>query len=533
MDGSLLEALADPLLGRVLQERYVIEAVLGEGGMGCVYRGRHEVLGRRVAIKVLAPRLARDPLQKERFLREARAANRIDHENIIDIHDVGETSDGMAFLVMELLSGSSLEDLLERGPLGIARACHIGQQLARALGRAHALGVVHRDVKPGNVFLVERHGDPDFVKLLDFGLARAHGDTALTGANTIFGTPEYMAPERFTSSTSAPSSDLYALGCLLFELFTGRVPFEGSPATLIVKHNYEPPPRPSLLRADLPPALEGLVLGLLAKDPAARGASAFAVADQLAPYAPSVRPPSGPSAAAPGSESPASAAPAMRHEEDRWYGQAQTLVQRVFAVQPGGGRRATMVEALDRLGALVSEVRELRSGLHAIAKLTAERHDSVRATRLRIGSALDTLAADHAREAARHEALRATLEVTGAQLDGEARRMLVACDPLLAVPSTPAPAVLERLRVCAQDWSALQRELFRLRAEAEQCRATCADLGFQIEHLKGRLASLEAGSQADLEPQRDQATRLEAEIAAKLYALRLEAERLSAELTAA
>src|SRR5262249_12042495 len=153
-----------------------------------------QVINRRVALKFLAPKHARDDSSRQRFLREARAVNRVQHEHIIDVSDFGETDDGLVYMVMEFLSGRTLAEEIAHGRMPLERACRTGLQLAFALGRAHELGVVHRDIKPANVFLIRKGTDNDFVKLLDFGLARAPDDVALTKSNLLFGTPEYMAP---------------------------------------------------------------------------------------------------------------------------------------------------------------------------------------------------------------------------------------------------------------------------------------------------------------------------------------------------
>ncbi|MCZ7684845.1 MAG: serine/threonine protein kinase [Sandaracinaceae bacterium] len=194
LDGGPLRALPDPLIGRTIGGRYVITDRIGAGGMGIVYRARHEVVGRDVAIKFLSPDLAMELNNRQRFLREAKAANRIDHEHIIDITDYGETDDGLVYLVMEYLDGEPLSKVIARGPLAPYRALDIAMQMAAALARAHELDVVHRDIKPDNVYVLTRTVGGDFIKLLDFGLAKMKGEMRLTASGAVFGTPEYMAP---------------------------------------------------------------------------------------------------------------------------------------------------------------------------------------------------------------------------------------------------------------------------------------------------------------------------------------------------
>src|SRR3954464_14973365 len=187
VDGKTLVPLKDPRVGTTLAGRYVIEDVLGEGGMATVYRARHKLVERPCAIKIMNPGLSRDPVVRERFRREAKAAQKLAHPNIIEIFDQGETEDGTAYLVMELLEGESLGTTLTRGRLPQVRALPIMVQVARALARAHDFEVIHRDLKPDNIFLSARSDGSDLVKLLDFGIARSLQDARLTGQGEVFG----------------------------------------------------------------------------------------------------------------------------------------------------------------------------------------------------------------------------------------------------------------------------------------------------------------------------------------------------------
>ena len=247
LDGGALKDLPDPLIGRTIAGRYLIEALIGRGGMGRVYRARHELVGRDVAIKFLSPSYAHDPAHKTRFLREARAANRINHEHIIDITDFGETEDGLVFLAMEYLDGVPLNAEIGKGPLSPERALGITLQIARALGRAHELGVVHRDIKPDNIYLLRGYPG-DFVKILDFGLAQVKGELRVTSTGAVFGTPTYIAPEQARGAPVGPASDLYSLGCVLFEMLVGEPPFSGRTPDLILGHMRKTPRTPSAIR---------------------------------------------------------------------------------------------------------------------------------------------------------------------------------------------------------------------------------------------------------------------------------------------
>ena len=266
------------LVGRTISHFQVVEP-LGAGGMGVVYRAEDLHLGRAVALKFLLPHLGLDASAKTRFMREAHAAAALDHPNLCTIHEVGESQDGRLFLAMALYPGETLKDrLLREGPLPIPAALEIARQIALGLECAHAAGIVHRDMKPGNVMLL-----PDgSVKILDFGLARSRDDSH-SGASARWGTAAYMAPEQVSGQGADARTDLWALGAVLYEMVTGKKPFgeghEVATAHAILK---EEPVPPSQLCADLAPPLEHLILTLLEKDPARRLASATAVLDALA-----------------------------------------------------------------------------------------------------------------------------------------------------------------------------------------------------------------------------------------------------------
>jgi len=257
----------DPMLGKVVAGRYRLEARLGEGGMGVVYRARHVLIERVVALKLIRPDLRGETHLRAWMLREARAANRVDHAHIIDIHDIGETEDGELYLVMEYLVGTALATELARGPMPLARGVDILEQMCAALARAHDLGVVHRDLKSDNILLTVRGGRKDFVKILDFGLAGLARDPRLAPKGAVFGTPEYMSPEQARGEDAGPQSDLYAMGVLFFEMLTGQLPFRSNDReTLLEMQRSSPPPKPRTIRGDVNTAAEGIVLRLREKD---------------------------------------------------------------------------------------------------------------------------------------------------------------------------------------------------------------------------------------------------------------------------
>jgi serine/threonine-protein kinase len=265
----------DPLLDQVVADRYKVIRRLGEGGMGAVYLAEHVVIQKKMALKVLAPELARRPDLVARFLQEARSASRIGHENVIDISDFGQAGDGYVYIAMEFLDGRDLGDLVRsKGALPWPRTRDIVMQICRALRAAHDKGIVHRDMKPENIYLIHREGQPDFVKILDFGIAKVMGvgdqnGPRLTRTGMIFGTPEYMAPEQAEGKDADHRVDVYAVGCIIYHLITGQTPFVAdSFMAMLTKHMMEDPVPPSVRRPDLAitPDMDALVLKALEKD---------------------------------------------------------------------------------------------------------------------------------------------------------------------------------------------------------------------------------------------------------------------------
>jgi eukaryotic-like serine/threonine-protein kinase len=248
---SQLQDLAgvDPLIGTTLDGRYKLLRAIGEGGMGIVYEAEHVLIEKRVAIKVLRETFTRRPDVVERFRQEAKSASRIGHPNIVDVSDFGETQQRASYIVMEMLKGEDLADVLSREcALSPTRAVMIVFQIGKALAAAHAKGITHRDLKPENIYLIERDGRPDFVKVVDFGVAKMSdietlGGRKLTRTGMIFGTPEYMSPEHAGGKSLDHRVDVYALGVILYELLTGRVPFEGDNfMEVLAKHAHDPVP---------------------------------------------------------------------------------------------------------------------------------------------------------------------------------------------------------------------------------------------------------------------------------------------------
>jgi serine/threonine protein kinase len=317
-----LDAASSGFIGREVAGRYRILAKLGEGGMGSVYRAEQISLKRIVALKVLRPELSAEPGMVRRFNAEAELAAKLSHPNTVTLFDFGQDADGALFIAMEYLEGRSLREVLMRdGPLEAGRVLAICEQLCASLGDAHQRGIVHRDLKPDNVMLVQRGRQADVVRVLDFGIAKLRDEgnvTArpMTRAGDLIGTPQYMAPEQIRGEKVDARTDVYALGAMLYEMVTGRLPFEApSLMAILSKHLAEMPVPPRERRPDLhiAPGLDQLIMDALQKEPHMRPPTMEAFADRLARLVTEVgarneRPPTGPPLSGGGYPSP----PALR-----------------------------------------------------------------------------------------------------------------------------------------------------------------------------------------------------------------------------
>ena len=264
---------------------YVVEETLGTGGMGLVFGGRHRLLGKPVAIKVLRDGFAGDVTQAERFFREARTAAALRHENIIDIYDFGrDQRTGALYLVMDRLWGRTVEDLIrEEAPVPVERVVNILVQLCRAVGEAHRQGIVHRDLTPANVFLIDTSGKTDVVKLCDFGIARlSSGADSVTATGSFIGTPAYMAPEQMQGGSQDARVDVHALGVTAYEMLTGTLPFDNSTPVALIASKLTSEPQPvQEVQPDIPPWLADLVMSCLSRDPDDRPAGVRMVEERL------------------------------------------------------------------------------------------------------------------------------------------------------------------------------------------------------------------------------------------------------------
>jgi serine/threonine-protein kinase len=388
----------DPLLGKVVAGRYRLESLLGEGGMGVVYRARHVLIDRVVALKLIRPDLRGETHLRAWMVREARAANRVDHAHIVDIHDVGETEDGELYLVMEYLIGDALSSQISKGPMPIARGVDILEQMTAALARAHDLGVVHRDLKSDNIMLTVRGGRNDFVKILDFGLAALARDPRLAPKGAVFGTPEYMSPEQARGEDAIAGSDLYALGILFFEMLTGRLPFRsGDRDELLEMQRKATPPSPRKYRSDIPDQAEHIILKLLQKNPEDRFRDGHHLKEELKEMQRALpsRGWDAPVDAVPAAPPPPPPAKAPGVVE--WSRTAADFLRAVARAYPDANAPSDVQAASDQIWVLASRASRLEGELESHSKRLEAIEKRGRALRAEIGRKVEELAGEESR----------------------------------------------------------------------------------------------------------------------------------------
>jgi tRNA A-37 threonylcarbamoyl transferase component Bud32 len=497
--GSALSAIKDARIGTTIAGRYLVEAAIGEGGMATVYSARHKLVDRPCAVKIMNAALAKNEVIRERFRREAKAAQKLAHPNIIEIFDQGELPDGSLYLVMELLDGETLADVVVRGKVSIERTLPIAIQIARALARAHDLEVIHRDLKPENVFLARFEGVEDEVKLLDFGIARSMQDVRLTGAGEVFGTPQYMAPERITSIDAGPAADLYALGVMLYEMLSGQLPFDAPDvASFFVKHLKEKPRPLKSREPGVPAELERLVMDMMAKDPKDRPVDAHRVHADLVAIAGAVgvRVPAEIDEAFESSRGPAKTLPPVAI--DRWVKRTAVFDQ-MLGEAFGERRPEELVQALSAVKRLVHEIGEIR----ARAMLEQRDLESIEArgreSRQRFGHAVDALGVDLSKARDEAKAAQAAVELAESATKAPRERLLEANREILRWEGRSAfqepYAELARAYRAAADivdaWLAAKAGVKEAEALGQARKSEVSDIEYQIEALRAALAQHE------------------------------------------
>ncbi len=506
--GGPLSAIQDPLIGTTIAGRYLIEEQIGEGGMATVYAARHRLVDRPCAVKVMNLSLAKNEVIRERFRREAKAAQKLAHPNIIEIFDQGETPEGSLYLVMEILEGQTVADLLEKqGSVTLERTLSIAIQIARALARAHDLEVIHRDLKPENIFLAEGTDDFDRVKLLDFGIARSMQDPRLTGAGEVFGTPQYMAPERITSIDAGPSADLYALGVILYEMLCGTLPFDAADVTtFFIKHLKEMPPPPRTRDSSIPEQIDKLIMELLAKDPKDRPVDAHRVhADLLAiAGAIGVRVPGEAFGDDSSSRGPAKTLPPVAI--DQWV--KRTAVFERMLVRAYLGKRPPDVEDLfGEVKRLVREIAELRAQAVAEQRSLEGIEGRGRETRQRFGHAVDALGIDasHARDELKVAMARSAAAQTALAVPREAMKEAMAeilrweGRSAMQEPYRELAAAYRAAADLTDVWLVAKAEAQTADRQTSQRKTEVEDLEFQIKELRAALAAQSEGQEREEE----------------------------------
>jgi serine/threonine-protein kinase len=518
VDGSSLEPLPDPRLGMTVAGRYVLEQVLGEGGMATVYRARYKLVDRPCAVKILHGEVTRDPNVRERFRREARHAQGLAHPNIIEVHDQGETEEGTAFLVMELLEGQSLANIIAQGPMAVPRVIKLAVQMVRALARAHDFEVIHRDLKPENVFVLKS----DVIKLLDFGIARSMQDSRLTSVGEIFGTPEYMAPEQGTSTEAGPAADIYSLGIILFEMLTAALPFEAPNApTMLVKHMSEPAPRVRSKAPQVPESLDELVFSMMAKSPAERPVDAQSVLVRLIKIAEEIGVELPPEL----EQEPAPASRQLRPAEAQIWERRTKLFEDMLKRAPGAP--PDLQRLLDELRGKVIEVAELRTNAFSEQQKLEVIESEGRDGRVRFGQAMDTLTADASKLREEVRALRHSLAPLQ-QASGQFAEKLRAAHKdavfwegrsAFMEPYLELAKAYRELAKIVDDWFNSRQSEKDAERSAQEIETQLADLDYQIKELRTGLETHDR----DVEERRHESRE-------KIAAMGHRADQLEAEL---
>jgi serine/threonine-protein kinase len=488
------------MLGRVIAGRYRLEVRIGEGGMGVVYRARHVLIDRIVAVKLIRPDLRGETHLRAWMLREARAANRVDHAHIIDIHDIGETEEGELYLVMEYLVGQSLSSELARGTMQLSRGVDILEQMCAALARAHDLGVVHRDLKSDNILLTTRGGRKDFVKILDFGLAHLAMDPRLAPKGAVFGTPEYMAPEQARGEEATAQSDLYALGVLFFEMLTGQLPFRSDDReTLLEMQRTAIAPRPRSIKPDVLPSAEAIVVKLLEKDRRKRFQDAHHLHEELKTLQRSL--PSTPWEVAATGDNVAPPPPPPPQSEGviEWASRAALFSRMVSRAYPAGNPPPDVQSATSQAWDLAARATRLEGEVASHTRKLEALERRGRALRAEIGRKVEELAHEESRalrDLSAEQAEVARLKEAQQQAERAAAQAKQTAD--LAGGGPTLRAIYERAGATVALVDAKREQLREHEQKAAAKDTQARDLRRQIEELRAQLARYAEALEEDL-----------------------------------
>ena len=488
----------DPLIGRIIADRYRLEARAGEGGIGAVYRARHLLIERVVAIKILQPVRRGETHHRDWFLREARAANRVNHANIVDIYDFGDTDDGLYYLVMEYLEGEPLSHVIARGPIPLARTVDILEQVIAALARAHDLGVVHRDIKSDNVFLTERAGRHDFVKVFDFGLASLLHDARLAPEGAVFGTPEYMSPEQTRGEDATPVSDLYAIGVLFFEMLTSRLPFISADRREILKmHQEAEPPHVRQFAPDVPVEVDRIISRLLEKEQGRRYRDAHHLLEDIKAIQRHAAPREIQAGPLPDFSSIGKAGP-IASGAASWALRSVMFGRIVSRANPRVGRSPQVLRNLDDLYRLSASTAQVEGEIAQYATKLEAYERRARDLRAQYGRQIEELAGEESRtkrqiaEAQAQAAqLRAERDQASALLDASwadiARLETDGDEAALKSAYEKAGAARARYNQRAHELAKLESSIARISAASSQVTARILELREMLEHQSDSL----------------------------------------------
>ncbi len=485
--GSSLTTPDDPRVGTTIAGRYVLEARIGQGGMATVYKTRPRLLDGARALKLLNPDFAQDPTLRERFLREVKNSRRLVHPNIIEIVDHGDGEDGVPYMVMELLQGTTLAQVIDQGRVPLRRALPIWIQMTRALARAHDFDVIHRDLKPENVFLT--HGDR--VKLLDFGIALSKQDARLTSMGEVFGTPQYMAPERIRSADATGGSDLYALGILMFEMLAHKLPFEASDTTgWLAAHLKQVPPRIRDLVPDAPESLDSLIASLLEKDPVHRPVDAHRVLLDLTNIARELN-----MAIPPEVEARTPPLVGAAPGADVW-GRRGELFDRMYKRAGSPPELARPAETLKNDSQRLSE---LLAKAQLVAKDLATIEEEGYKERYAIGQTMDARSSDASSLRAEARAARARVTPLGVRAKAFQPQVHAAHKDLIfwegrsgfAEPYRELARCYKKLADLTEQWFVARHAELEAEALAADRERTLGDIDTQIKELRAKLAEVD------------------------------------------